>query len=252
MFLLEVGNLRENFAKYFRVEAAVDEALKHEVYRVRHAVYCQELGYEATNPEHVETDHYDDQSLQIALRAQTDNRIVGCVRLVRTRKDAPEESLPFEVLCENAIDRTIVDPQRIDRRHMVEISRLAVLSDYRKRKGDNAGPIAISEEDLGTRDQPRFPYIPVGLYLGLLAAAEIHGVEHLFTLTEARLARHLGALGFRIHLIGQAIEHRGKRVPSVIYRKELMEHLPAFMRPLYDELLAGMKVAYSGRPQRAA
>ena len=28
MFLLEVGNLKENFAKYFAVEAAVDEAMK--------------------------------------------------------------------------------------------------------------------------------------------------------------------------------------------------------------------------------
>ena len=31
MFLLEVGNLKENFAKYFSVEAAVDDALKREV-----------------------------------------------------------------------------------------------------------------------------------------------------------------------------------------------------------------------------
>lgn len=167
MFLLEVGNLKENFARYFRVEAAVNEALKHEVYRVRHAVYCQELGYEAVNADHEETDAFDEHSLHIALRAQSSDRIVGCVRLVQTLDEAPEDALPFEGLCENAIDRTIIDPRQIDRRHMVEISRLAVLSDYRKRKGDNAGPIAISEEDLGTRDQPRFPYIPVGLYLGL-------------------------------------------------------------------------------------
>lgn len=244
MFLLEVGNLKDNFAKYFMVEAAVDEAMKREVYRVRHEVYCQELGYEATNTEHVETDRYDSHSLQIALRAQSTGRIVGCVRLVRTRNDAPDDYLPFEHLCESAIDRTIIDPRRVDRRQMVEISRLAVLSDYRKRKGDSGGPIAISEEDLGTKDQPRFPYIPVGLYLGLLASAELHGIEHLFTLTEARLARHLSALGFRIHLIGQAIEHRGKRVPSVIYRRELMEHLPSFMRPLYDKLLEEMGGAY--------
>lgn len=249
MFLLEVGNLKENFAKYFRVEAAVDEALKHEVYRVRHAVYCQELGYEAVNAVHEETDGFDDQSLQIALRAQSSGRIVGCVRLVQTRAEDLDQSLPFEHLCEDAIDRTIIDPRQIDRQHMVEISRLAVLSDYRKRKGDSAGPIAISDEDLGTKDQPRFPYIPVGLYLGLLAAAELHGIEHLFTLTEARLARHLGALGFRIHLIGQAVEHRGKRVPSVIYRRELMDHLPPFMRPLYDQLLEEMTLAYANPPR---
>ncbi|WP_018230498.1 PEP-CTERM/exosortase system-associated acyltransferase [Methyloversatilis universalis] len=245
MFLLEVGSLKENFAKYFAVEAAVDEAMRHEVYRVRHQVYCEELGYEEVNPDHEETDQYDAQSLLIALRAQGSGRIVGCVRLVQVDPADPAAELPFEHLCSDAIDRTTIDPARIDRRHMVEISRLAVLSDYRKRKGDSGGPIAISDEDLGTRDQPRFPYIPVGLYLGLLAAAELHGVEHLFTLTEARLARHLTALGFRIHLIGQAVEHRGKRVPSVIYRRELMEHLPPFMRPLYDQLLEEMSARYA-------
>ena len=247
MFLLEVGNLKENFAKYFAVEAAVDEAMKHEVYRVRHEVYCQELGYEATNPDHEETDGFDAHSLQIALRAQASGRIVGCVRLVQTDPEDVTKPLPFEHLCETAIDRSIIDPACIDRRRMVEISRLAVLSDYRKRKGDSGGPIAISEEDMGTRDQPRFPYIPVGLYLGLLAAAELHDIEHLFTLTEARLARHLSALGFRIHLIGQAVEHRGKRVPSVIYRKELMAHLPPFMHPLYDQLLEEMRGKYLTR-----
>lgn len=245
MFLLEVGNLKENFSKYFAVEAAVDDALKHEVYRVRHAVYCQELGYEATNPNEEETDEYDARALQIALRAQTDHRIVGCVRLVQTDSDARDKLLPFETYCVDAIDRKIIDPADIDRSRMVEISRLAVLSDYRKRKGDGSSPIAISDEDMGTRDHPRFPYIPVGLYLGLLAAAELHGIEYLFTLTEARLARHLSALGFRVHLIGRAIEHRGKRVPSVIYRTELMEHLPPFMRPLYDQMMADMARQYA-------
>ena len=248
MFLLEVGNLKENFAKYFAVEAAVDEAMKHEVYRVRHAVYCQELGYEATNPDHEETDGFDAHSLQIALRAQASGRIVGCVRLVQTDPEDVTKPLPFEHLCETVIDRSIIDPACIDRRRMVEISRLAVLSDYRKRKGDSGGPLAMSEEDMGTRDQPRFPYIPVGLYLGLLAAAELHDIEHLFTLTEARLARHLSALGFRIHLIGRAIEHRGKRVPSVIYRTELMAHLPAFMQPLYDQMKQDMSRQYACEP----
>jgi N-acyl amino acid synthase of PEP-CTERM/exosortase system len=245
MFLLEVGNLKENFSKYFTVEAAVDDALKREVYRVRHAVYCQELGYERTNPDEEETDSYDAHALQIALRAQNGGRIVGCVRLVQTDTTSPDLPLPFETLCADVIDRSIIDPAHVDRSRMVEISRLAVLSDYRKRKGDGSGPIAISDEDMGTRDHPRFPYIPVGLYLGLLAAAELHGIEYLFTLTEARLARHLSALGFRVHLIGRAIEHRGKRVPSVIYRTELMEHLPPFMRPLYDQMLLDMTRQYA-------
>jgi N-acyl amino acid synthase of PEP-CTERM/exosortase system len=248
MFLLEVGNLKENFAKYFSVEAAVTDELKQEVYRVRHAVYCEELGYENTNPDQTEMDEFDARSLHVALRAVATNRIVGCVRLVRSDPAAAERLLPFEKLCTEAIDRTIVDPAKVDRLGMVEISRLAVLSDYRKRKGDSGSPMAISEEDMGTRDQPRFPYIPVGLYLGLLVAAELHGIEHLFTLTEARLARHLSALGFRIHLIGQAIEHRGKRVPSVIYRTELMAHLPPFMQPLYDQMKQDMSRQYACQP----
>lgn len=245
MFLLEVGNLKENFAKYFLVEAAVGDAQKREVYRVRHAVYCQELGYEPTNDTAEETDTYDAQSLQIALRAQSSDRVIGCVRLVQADPAAPDSPLPFEKLCHDAINRSLIDPVQIDRRQMVEVSRLAVLADYRKRKSDSSGPIAISDEDMGSRDQPRFPYIPVGLYLGLFAAAELHGFEYLFTLTEARLARHLSALGLRIHLIGQAVEHRGKRVPSVIYLSELLAHLPPFMRPLYDQMKITLAAQYA-------
>ena len=72
-----------------------------------------------------------------------------------------------------------------------------------------------------------------------------HGLAH--ARRPARLARHLSALVFRIHLIGQAVEHRGKRVPSVIYRKELMAHLPPFMQPLYDQLLEEMRGKYRAR-----
>jgi N-acyl amino acid synthase of PEP-CTERM/exosortase system len=245
MFLIEVGNLKENFGKYFKVVAALDESLKHEVFRVRHAVYCQELGYEPTNLLAEETDDFDDQALHLALIQQASGRVVGCARLVRTLPGDASVPLPFERLCEHSINREVLDPRTIDRSNMVEISRLAVLSDYRKRKGEDRTPIAISDEDLGTREQPRFPYIPVGLYLGLLAMAELNSLDPVFTLTEPRLARHLNALGFRLHIIGTAVEHRGKRIPSVIHRREIRDNLPGFMRPLYEQMRGDIAAQYA-------
>lgn len=234
MFLLEVAELKENFGKYFEVGLALSEPLKHECYHIRHSVYCSELGYERTNSLAEEKDDYDDRSWHVLLKARRTDSYVGCARMVRVCPDAPLMPLPFERICEHSIDRSIVDPRQLDRNTMVELSRLAVLSDYRKRKGEEKVPISISDEDMGTTNRPRFPYIPVGLYLALLAIAKQRGIDNMFTLTEPRLSRHLSALGFRMKQIGTGVEHRGIRVPSWLVTSDVYDHLPTFMRPLYE------------------
>ena len=47
MYLPEFLNLGAGFSKYFRALPALDEDLRRAVFRIRHAVYCEELGYEA-------------------------------------------------------------------------------------------------------------------------------------------------------------------------------------------------------------
>ena len=119
-----------------------------------------------------------------------------------------------------------------------EISRLAVIAQFRKRKDDEKSPLSISDKDFGTPEQPRFPYIPVGLYLGTIELARLNGIHTLFVLTEPRLANHFRKFGVKIQTIGGAVEHRGQRIPSMMQTSGIIDNLWAIFRPLYRTIAA--------------
>ena len=56
MSLSEELDLAVGFRRYFRIESAADENSLREVFRLRHEVYCEDLGFEATREEGIETD----------------------------------------------------------------------------------------------------------------------------------------------------------------------------------------------------
>jgi N-acyl amino acid synthase of PEP-CTERM/exosortase system len=224
--------LSEGFRRNFEALPAVDDTLRTSVYRIRHAVYCEELGYEPLRSDGLESDEFDARSFHCLLRSVPYGDDVGCVRLVTAGRAGLV--LPFEVLCAASIDRSIVDPAQLDRARIAEVSRLAVVSRFRRRQGEQNAPASIAERDFGTPSQPRFPFIVAGLYLGMLAQARRQSIEMLFMLSERSLARQLGRLGVNMRTIGSAIEHRGSRYPSMIRVDEVIDGLNVFVRPLYE------------------
>lgn len=227
-------SLGEGFKNYFEVLAATTNDLRDEVYRIRHEVYCEELGYEPVRPDRREVDAYDPHSVHCLLRTVTDtHELVGCTRMVLTDPDDPDAPLPFESLCRDVIDRSIIDPSRLPRGSIGEISRLAVRSRYRRRRNEQNVPMALSDEDFGSRENPRFPYIPIGLYLGATALAKRLELETVFVLTEPRLASHFAKLGFEITQIGQPIEHRGTRVPSMFKTDRTIKNMRYLLKPIW-------------------
>ncbi len=202
MSLLDRFSLGEGFKKYFEISSAFDEASRNAVFGIRHEVYCEELGFEPVRPDRRETDEYDRHSLHCLLRtAGEPQTLVGCNRLVLTRPEDPDYPLPFERTCAATINRSIIDPER-QPGAIAEVSRLAVRAHYRRRKGETKAAVALSDDDFGTQNQPRFPYIPIGLYLAIVAMAKREGIETLFVLTEPRLAEHFSKLGVKITQIG--------------------------------------------------
>jgi N-acyl amino acid synthase of PEP-CTERM/exosortase system len=238
MYLPEFLNLGAGFGKYFRAVPALDDDLRAAVYRIRHSVYCEELGYESVRADGLERDEYDARSLHCLLQARNGGEYIGCVRIVLARG-----TLPFELLCRDSLDRSIVDPERLDRSRIAEVSRLAVVGRYRRRRGEQKLPVAIDESDFGTPDRPRFPYIAVGLYLGVLALARRNGIERLFMLTEQRLARQLARLGVRLRQVGSPVEHRGLRHPSMMSVEEVVNGLGFFVRPMFDVISGEIEAA---------
>lgn len=246
MSLLDSFNLGRGFKGYFRIDAALTEPLLDEVLRIRHEVYCEDLGFEPVRPDRRESDEYDQQSIHCLLRTSgSPFHPVGCVRLVQPHPTDLAAPLPFERACAEALDRSIIDPAKLPRDRIGEVSRLAVRRTYRRRKGEEHSTINnIDDRDFGTKDQPRFPYIPVSLYMGAIAIAARHGVDTLFVLTEPRLASHFAKLGVKITRIGGPIEHRGTRIPSMIDVREVIDNMRLLMRPLWREVAAEINKSY--------
>lgn len=234
--LPEIFRLSSTFREYFEIVPALSNALKDEVFKIRHQVYCEDLAFEQQRPDKRESDEYDAQSLHVLIRSVRTGEFIGCTRIVRVRPGDPHQVMPFERLCANSINRSIVDPAKLPRSTVAEISRLAVISKYRKRKGESTVASPASALDFGTPTHPRFPFIPVGLYLGTLELARLHGIESLFVLTEPRLADHFRKLGVPIQHIGTAIEHRGQRIPSIMNTAAILKSLRFIFHPLYRSI----------------
>ena len=81
MFLPEIFNLGKAFRQYFEIVPAYSDALKDEVFRIRHQVYCEELAFEPQRPDRRETDDYDAQSLHLLIRSMQTGEIIGCFGL---------------------------------------------------------------------------------------------------------------------------------------------------------------------------
>jgi len=242
----ELANLAAGFKKYFEVVPALTDELREHVYRVRHKVYCEELKFEAPRPDRCEKDEYDAHSLHCLIRSSANGAYVGCTRLVLARPGDLHYPLPVERTCAKTIDRSVLDPQLVPRDALAEISRLAVIAEYRNRHGEQASPAPITDEAFGTHDRPRFPYLTVGLYLATLELARQHGITTLLLLSEPRLAKHFVKLGVEIRQIGGPVEHRGTRIPSVMDLAKVLEGLNILVRSLYKvvagEVGAGMKL----------
>ena len=242
MLLFELANLGVGFKRYFEVVPALTAELRDHVYRIRHEVYCEELKYEPVRNDRRERDEYDAHSLHCLIRSVKTGDYVGCTRLVLTRPDDPRYLLPFERTCAKTIDRNIVDPQRLPRHTIAEISRLAVVARFRNRRGEKHSAVPLGDHAFGTEMRPRFPYLTVGLYLGTIALAREHDIKTLFVLTEPKLAKHLARLGVVIRQIGGPVQHRGTRVPSVMTVASIIDGLNFMVRPLYRVVAAQVGV----------
>lgn len=224
--------------------------MRNAVFRIRHEVYCRELEFEPVRADEMETDEYDTHSRHCLLFTAGESAVpVGCNRIVLARPSDPDFPLPFERTCDAALDRRIIDPSRLPRETIAEVSRLAVRAHFRRRRSDGRTQVAISEDDYGSQERPRFPYIPVGLYLGAVFLAERQGIETLFVLTEPRLAAHFGKLGVKIRQIGSPVEHRGIRVPSMMDVQSIIKNMRWLVRPIWNTVKEQMQ---SGLDERLA
>lgn len=246
-------DLGEGFRQRFELIPALDARSLDQVFRVRHTVYCEDLGWEPVRDDGRESDEFDRHSFHCLLRRKDTGEPVGCTRLIVARPENPDFPLPFEVACKDVLDRSAVDPARLPRHTMGEVSRLAVLSTFRQRKEESSTAFSLADDDFGDRGpSTRFPFIPISLYLGAAAMARRVGVEHVFVLTDPRLAKHFVRIGFDIRTVGDQIEHRGIRVPSLLSSSKVVASLRPMIQPLYAAVEEAVEAAFNAHPEALA
>ena len=234
MSFLERLNLGYGFRQHFRIDAALDDERRDNVYRIRREVHCEELKHEPERRDRCVIDEYDTHSMHCLLRqANHPHKLVACTRLVLTNPTDPTTPLPFERTCATTLDRSIIDTATLPRERIAEVSRLAVRGIYRRRKDEHRSSLTIRDEDFGTTTQPRFPYIPVGLYMGAISLAAHKNIDMLFMLTEPPLADQLSRLGVTMKRIGAPLSNGSTRVPSVIEVQSTIRNMRFMIKPLW-------------------
>ncbi|MCF6239396.1 MAG: PEP-CTERM/exosortase system-associated acyltransferase, partial [Candidatus Marinimicrobia bacterium] len=211
-----------------------------------HEVYCKELGWEAEDKDGLEKDSYDSHSLHCLLKSVKTGKFIGCIRVILPSHAEQEPMLPFQKVCAIGLNTGHPDPVELANDTTAEVSRLAIIAEYRRRKNEQGCPVAINDSDYAFDERRKFPYIPVGLYLGMLQMAFIQGIHNLYFLTEPHLARHFSRLGGRLEPVGEGIDHRGLRIPYRMNVCEVLKGLHLLVRPLKkaieQEVTAQMKV----------
>ncbi len=180
----ESFNTGEGFKRYFDILPALTDSEKQAAFRIRHSVYCEDLGWEATRADGMESDAYDVQSLHCLIRNRASGDFIGCVRLICPESSGPLATLPFERTCGDVLDRSIIDPAKLrreDRRGLAACHRRAIPpparrgANVRHRAGQrlrHAGPTAVPV----SAGRPLY---------GRVAIADLHGLEKLFLLSES-------------------------------------------------------------------
>jgi len=223
-------DLGREFGHYFSVVRADTDALRKESYAIRHAVYCEELRYEPLRDDGLERDEHDAHADHLLLASAEHGRYVACARLIHGG-GYPQPPFPIELLCGATLGARW-DNLRHGRR-VGELSRLAVVREFRRRKGEEAREVAIGEADFGTASRPRFPYIPVGLCLASVALAVRNGLDAIVVLAEPQLATHLGRLGILLQQVGGPVQHHGTRVPCLLDLPANVAGMRSWIKPLY-------------------
>jgi N-acyl amino acid synthase of PEP-CTERM/exosortase system len=79
--------MSQGYRRFFKVVPATTDALRAENYRIRHQVYCRELGFEPVRPDGLESDAFDAQSVHCLVQSVSTGEYVGCARLVLAKPD---------------------------------------------------------------------------------------------------------------------------------------------------------------------
>lgn len=238
---MKMDSLMARFMDEFSFNLAITPFEKERVYRLRYEVYCDELGYEkpADSSNKLEYDVYDQHSIHCLIEHRRTGTAAACTRLVMPSEDLPEPfgRLPMESYGGQSLNHSTLHPERLEKGSYYEISRLAVLRDFRIRARDSDVPgITGNQCQFTDEERETFPFLVSGLFLAGYALGRMSGKEIAFAMMEPRLPRLLALSGFHFTKVGETIEFHGSRSAYCITREQAEAGMQLELAPLYRHI----------------
>jgi len=231
-------SVTDHYSKYFYTQKAMTPALKAQAFYIRYCVYCEEL--KKLSPKSAtelqETDDWDSDSTHILLFHKTENKPIGNARVISIDQ-CSEKKLPIELYYQSAFDFTNAEIKSLREGKMGEISRMALLSDFRRRQCDRDYSVDTVDKHVDPNNR-RFPvnYLPMCLAYASIALLIEQQLDYGVALMEPRLAKLLVRFGIKLKQIGQPIDHFGLRAPFLIFPEDTYQNLSSEYQCLFDTI----------------
>lgn len=235
-------DIGSHYSKYFQIVNANTEELKTIAYKLRYSVFHEEFGYHNLGNrlnDNMEIDEYDDYSFHSLLFHRPSNQAIGYIRLI-PQTEKYRKPLPIEKYCGENINFNNTNLYKINGINIGELSRMAIISSFRKRPLDRYDldqKNIIQPKNIDSTDK-RFPinYLPMCLILAAIHFLFKENIEYGFALIEPRFAILLRHFGVQFDQIGEPIECFGIRAPYVFYPENTYRNLIPEFHSLFDKI----------------
>lgn len=255
---LQVPNKKEDpfktFKEEFKFSIAINDIEKNRVYKLRHEVYCQEIGYHPleNSSTNSENDIHDSHSIHCLIEHKRSGLAAGCLRLVLPAPlaEGKNKRLPLQEFGENNLPHDSLHPAKLPYNSICEISRFAIARAFRHKAINHE---TLDPEDLKfqftERERKAFPILVIALFLATYSLVGLMNKRHVFAMMEPRLPRLLSMSGFKFTKVGNPIEMHGTRnafyIDHSMAEKEMHRDLMPFylyvrstLEPQLQELLS--------------
>jgi N-acyl-L-homoserine lactone synthetase len=189
-----------DFNQQFAIISAGNSRLRQVAFNLRYQVFCVEKElFKNAHCVEEECDEYDDCSLHSLLQYKPTEKYVATVRLICPKKDFKHAQLPIEKIAGKAFYPQMAIYERLPRAHIAEISRFAVLPEFRPKLA------------------------ALGLLRAIIEQCIEHDIQYLYAAIEPALLRIFQRLGIVLLEISPVVSYHGARQCFLGYLPEMLE-----------------------------
>lgn len=234
---MDLQPVAEHFNHLFKIQFADSQTLRQTAFNIRHAAYNNEPGGEPLNPEKSVSDEATHNAWHCLFEHRKTGQYGGCVGLTIESNGHPNQGLAVEKSIHNDIDNIAT----LKRGCFGQISRLAVLSSFKRRQSDKNFYDALDDISADKRQSSsNLPHIVMGLYLGSIALASLCQLKGVYMQMEPQLHQRLLQAGFGFKPIDDKHHGQNRRAEAVFYLPQ-----EAFGQGLSDDLTQLYTYIYS-------